>query len=178
MDYSELPVRECLVGGDGEMLCFALDRARKEFAWKTGGLDSEQLRHRLPPSTMTLAGLIKHLALVEDRFTAMARGRLSGPLQEQHREGEGDEWESALADEPAALYEMWYGAVERSRDAWAEMIMDDGLDVIVEDADPAWNKNRRRILIDLLEENLIHLGHVDLLREAVDGRRGHGWPGQ
>lgn len=41
--------------------------------------------------------------------------------------------------------------------------------------DPAWTKNRRRILVDLLEENLIHLGRVDVLREATDGRRGHGW---
>jgi hypothetical protein len=85
-------------------------------------------------------------------------------------------WQSAVTDEPADLYALWYGAVERSRTAWAEMIIDGGLDVIVEDADPAWNKNRRRILVDLLEENLIHLGHVDVLREGVDGRRGHGWP--
>lgn len=175
MDYSELPVSECLLGGDGEMLCFALDRVRKEFAWKTGGLNAHQLRQRLPPSTMTLAGLIKHLALVEHRFTSMAQDRPAVSPQD-HDAPDGDEWESALTDEPEALYAMWYGAVEQSRDAWAEMITDGGLDGIVADPDPAWNKNRRRILVDLLEENLIHLGHVDLLREAIDGRRGHGWP--
>ena len=58
MDYRDLKVTECLLGNDGEMLCFALDRVRKEFAWKTGGLDVEQLRRRHPPSMMTLAGLI------------------------------------------------------------------------------------------------------------------------
>ncbi len=170
MDYTQLAVTECLLGQDGEMLCFALDRARKEFAWKTGGLDAERLRRRLPTSTMTLAGLIKHLALVENGFTARALGR------EDQDSSEVDEWESALTDEPEELYALWYGAVARSQAAWAEMIIDGGLDVIIDDPDPAWNKNRRRILVDLLEENLIHLGHVDLLREAIDGRRGHGWP--
>lgn len=177
MDYTELPVSECLLGGDADILCFALDRARKEFAWKTGGLDAGQLRHRLPTSSMTLAGLIKHMAFVEDGFTAMAQGR-SGHLQDQHAADELDEWESALTDEPDALYAIWYDAIGRSRNAWAEMITDGGLNTIVEDPDPAWNKNRRRVLVDLLEENLIHLGHVDLLREAIDGRRGHGWPDQ
>lgn len=175
MDYTEVPVEECLLGNDGEMLCFALDRVRKEFAWKTGGLDAEQLRRRHPPSTMTLAGLIKHLTQVEVAFTAMAQGR-GDHVGQDHRFS--DEWTSALADDPQDLYAGWYSAIEQARAGWAEMIKGDGLDVIVEDPDPAWNKNRRRILVDLLEENLIHLGHVDLLREAIDGRRGHGWPDQ
>jgi hypothetical protein len=173
MDYTDLPVTECLRGSDGEMLCFALDRVRKEFAWKTGGLGAEQLRRQHPPSTLTLAGLIKHLAFLEHGFTAMAQGRPQDPgWAEQDRAV----WRSAATDEPADLYALWYGAVERSRTAWADLISDGGLDVIVPDPDPAWNKNRRRILVDLLEENLIHLGHVDLLRESIDGRSGHGWP--
>lgn len=175
MDYTDLPMDECLLGNDGQLLCFALDRARKEFAWKTGGLNADQLRRAHPPSTMTLAGLVKHLTQVEDWFTAMAQGRADQFGQDQR---DDDEWQTALTDEPEELCAGWYAAVERSRISWAEMIMDDGLDVIVEDPDPAWNKNRRRILVDLLEENLIHLGHADLLREAVDGRRGHGWPDQ
>jgi Protein of unknown function (DUF664) len=171
MDYTDLPMEECLLGNDADMLTFALDRARKEFAWKTGGLDASQLHRRHPPSTMTLAGLIKHLTLVEDSFTAIAQGRT--PVQN----GPADsEWASALTDDPDQLYALWFAAVERSRIAWKEMITEGGLDVIVDDPDPAWTKNRRRVLVDLLEENLIHLGHVDLLREAVDGRRGHGWP--
>jgi hypothetical protein len=176
MDYTQLEVTECLTGGDGEMLCFALDRVRKELAWKTGGLSAAQLRHRLPSSGMTLAGLIKHLALVEDHFTAMAQRLPSGPLQAEQPQDGRDEWVTALDDAPDALYALWYEAVQRSRIAWAQMINDNGLDEIIEDPDPAWNKNRRRILVDLLEENLIHLGHVDLVRESIDGRRGHGWP--
>lgn len=178
MGYEELPVTECLRGTDAELLGFALDRARKEFAWKTGGLDAEQLRRRHPPSTMTLAGLIKHLAFVEDGFTATAQGRPLPPPWDERDWVTNDDWgwESAVTDEPDQLYALWYGAVARSRAAWAELAAAGGLDVIVADPDPDWSRNRRRILVDLLEENLIHLGHVDLLREAVDGRRGHGWP--
>jgi hypothetical protein len=172
MDYTDLPVEENLLGNDGEMLCFALDRVRKEFAWKTGGLSADQLRRRHPPSQLTLAGLVKHLTQVEKAFTALAEGRTDASGEDQP----DDEWQSALTDEPDDLYAGWYAAIARSRISWAEMIKDDGLDVIIDDPDPAWNKNRRRILVDLLEENLIHLGHVDLLREAIDGRRGHGWP--
>lgn len=173
MDYTDLPVSECLLGGEAEMLTFALDRVRKELAWKTADLDAAQLRRRLPPSAMTLGGLIKHLSLVEDSFTAAAEGR-SPTLSAV--DNDVSEWESALSDEPDDLYARWFAAVERSRTAWAAMIADDGLSAIVDDPDPAWTKNRRRILVDLLEENLIHLGHVDILREATDGRRGHGWP--
>ena len=53
-----------------EMLLFALDRSRAQFAWKVGGLDAAALHQPHPPSTMTIGGLIKHLACVEDGVTA------------------------------------------------------------------------------------------------------------
>ena len=55
-----------MTAGEAEMLLFALERSRAQFAWKCGGLDAAGLGHRHPPSTMTLGGLVKHLALVED----------------------------------------------------------------------------------------------------------------
>ncbi len=54
----------------------ALHRNRRTFAWKTGGLDADAMRRTLGPSTMTLGGLVKHLALVEDHyFTHQLLGR-------------------------------------------------------------------------------------------------------
>lgn len=79
-----------------------------------------------------------------------------------------------MTDDPDELYALWYERAERSRSAWLEMSAGDGLDVQVDDPDPAWVKNRRRVLIDLLEEYLMHTGHADVLREAVDGLRGNG----
>jgi len=51
-----------LTADEAEMLVFALNRSRATFAWKSGGLDAEALNRAHPPSTMTLASLIKHLA--------------------------------------------------------------------------------------------------------------------
>jgi hypothetical protein len=174
MDWKDLPKIECLRGNDAEMLQFAVDRARQQFAWKTGGLDAEQLRRQHPPSTMRLAGLIKHMAFVDDGFTARAAGQPLGPPWDTRSWVENDRWgwDSAVTDDPQDLYALWYGAAERSRTAWAQISADDGLDVI-DDSDPEWAQNRRRILIDLLEEYLKHTGHADVLREAVDGLRGN-----
>jgi hypothetical protein len=49
VDYTDLPLTECWRGGETEMLCFALDRVRVQFAWKTGRLDAGQLRRQHPP---------------------------------------------------------------------------------------------------------------------------------
>jgi hypothetical protein len=114
-----------------------------------------------------------------DAWTALAHGRTPGlPWNAGDWDG-GEDWDfhSALTDEPEELYALWYGVVDRSRTAWREMIEDDGLDVTV-----TWSMSngvpyvvsRRRLLVDLLEENLMHTGHADVLREAVDGLRGNG----
>lgn len=178
MEYTDLPLTDCLRGTDAEMLCFALERVHRQFAWKTGGLDAEQLRRRHPPSKMTLAGLIKHMAFVEDGFTATAHGRALGPPWDTRDWVENDEWgwQSAVTEEPETLYALWYGAVERSRTAWAEMIKDGGLDVTFENGSPDYVVSRRRMLVDLLEENLLHTGHASILREAVDGLTGNDPP--
>jgi hypothetical protein len=179
MDWTDLPLTDSRQGTDAEMLCFALERVHQQFAWKTGGLNAEQLRRQHPPSTMTLAGLIKHMAGVEDGFTAKAHGRTpSLPWNADGRDW-GEDWDfhSALTDEPEELYALWYGVVEHSLAAWREMIQDDGLEGTI--VYGTWNGepyvvSRRRVLVDLLEENLMHTGHADVLREAVDGLRGNG----
>ncbi|MFC9688090.1 DUF664 domain-containing protein [Kribbella sp. NPDC056951] len=173
MEWRDLPLVECLRGGEAEMLQFAVDRARRQFAWKTGGLTASQLRQEHPPSTMTLAGLVKHMSFVEAGFTARAARRPIGTPWDVRDWVANDRWgwESAVSDEPEELYALWYGSVERSRATWVELAGD--LDVEVDEGDPDWITSRRRILVDLLEEYLKHTGHADVLREAVDGLRGN-----
>ncbi|TCC44955.1 DUF664 domain-containing protein [Kribbella capetownensis] len=175
MDWRELQLSECLRGTDAEMLQFAVDRVRQQFAWKTGDLDAEQFRRTHPPSTMTLAGLVKHMTFVEDGFTAQAAEQPLGPPWDTRSWVENDEWgwESAVTDDPEQLYAEWYAAAKRSQATWAQLCADGGLDVVIDTAEPAWAKTRRRFLIDLLEEYLKHTGHADLLREAIDGLRGN-----
>ncbi|MBA8795912.1 hypothetical protein FHX74_003553 [Friedmanniella endophytica] len=175
MDWTGLPYEECLQGDEVAMLQFALDRVRRQFAWKTGNLTADQLRRPHPTSSMTLAGLVKHLALVEAGAAARAAGRpIGAPWDERSEEqNEAWTWASALEDEPDELYALWYREAERGRRLWAELSRDGGLDATIDEGDPDWVTSRRRLLVDLLEEYLRHTGHADLLREAVDGLRGN-----
>jgi hypothetical protein len=60
-----------MTAGEIEMLLFALERSRAQFAWKCGGLDAALLSKPHPPTAMTLGGLLKHLSVVEDNYTAV-----------------------------------------------------------------------------------------------------------
>ncbi len=129
---------------------------------------------------MTLGGLLKHLALVEDHyFTAKLSGQpLGAPWDAADWDAQPDwEWQSAADDQPGELYVLWDGAVERSRARLEAALANGGLDQLV---DLSWPDGRqpslRRLLCDLIEEYGRHTGHADLIREAVDGRVGEDPP--
>jgi hypothetical protein len=169
-----------MTAGEVEMLLFALDRSRAQLAWKCGGLDAAGLRKPHPPSAMTLGGLLKHLALVEDRYTAVdLTGQPIGPPWDAvDFEADPDgEWRTAADDSSEELYALWRGAVEHSRAAWARMLADGGLDQPSKfTTQSGESPNLRRILVDLHDEYARHVGHADLLREAVDGLVGEDPP--
>jgi uncharacterized damage-inducible protein DinB len=174
-------VREpAATAGEHEMLRFALERVRAQFAWKCGGLDAAGLNRRHPPSTMTLGGLLKHLALVEDHY--VARDLTGEAIVEPWRSVDFDadpewEWHSSADDTPAELYTLWRAAVARSDAAWAAALADGGLDrPSTFTTATGEHVNLRRVLVDLIEEYLRHTGHADLLREAVDGLVGNDPP--
>jgi Protein of unknown function (DUF664) len=169
-----------MTAGEADMLLFALDRARAQFAWKCGGLDPAGLRRPHPPSAMTLGGLLKHLALVEDgRIAVFLTGEPLGPPWDAvDLEADPDwAWRTAADDTPAELYGRWRGAVERSRAAWARALADGGLDQpSTFTTGSGEHPNLRRVLVDQIEEYIRHTGHADLLREAVDGLVGEDPP--
>ena len=169
-----------MTAGEAETLLFAIDRSRAQFAWKCGGLDAAGLSKRYPPSAMTLGGLLKHLALVEDNYTAVhLTGQWTGlPWDAADFEADPDwEWHSAADDSPEELYALWRGAVERFRAAMARKLADGGLDQPSKFTTPSGESpNLRRILVDLHDEYARHVGHADLLREAVDGLVGEDPP--
>ena len=111
-------------GTEWETLTGFLDYHRATFAWKSSDLTVAQLSQRLPPvntaSSMTLAGLMKHLAYVEDDW--FGRWLLDEPRREPWASvdwaAEPDwEWESARADTPEALRTLWLESVARARTA-------------------------------------------------------------
>ncbi|MFC3687682.1 DUF664 domain-containing protein [Aquipuribacter hungaricus] len=164
-----------LAGTDAEQLVGSLERLRTTFRWKADGLDRDGLTVRVGASTLTLGGLLKHLAAVEDEvFTWRLAGR--PPVDDWPHDDPGWPFRTAADDEPDALYRRWDAAVARSRDRLAEALGAGDLDQPVHMADGDDHASLRRLLCDLLEEYGRHTGHADLLREAVDGRVGEDPP--
>jgi hypothetical protein len=178
MSYLEPPI----AGDEAATLLGSLERQRATFAWKCGGVDGAGSRATLAPSSMTLGGLLKHLALVEDDyFSRRLLGRGIGPPWDTvDWEADPDwEWHSADDDTPEELLALWRGAVTRSRAAVAEVLTDGGLGQLARRARPGGDApSLRRILVDLIEEYARHTGHADLIRESVDGLVGEDPPGQ
>jgi hypothetical protein len=180
---TDTPWEPPLSGGEVEHLLGALDRLRWTFRWKADGLSSDGLTARLGPSTLTLGGLLKHLAAQEDYA---ATHKLTGsPMpsvwDDNGWDGDNDwEFSSAAGDPPESLYALYDGAVARSRTAWTAFLDQEGIDRQVHVAEVVGQPvNARRVLCDLVEEYGRHTGQADLLREAVDGRVGEdpepGW---
>jgi hypothetical protein len=173
--YADLP----LAGDEAATLLGSLDRARRTFAWKTGGLDAAGLNATVGASTMTLGGLLKHLAVVEDvHFSWKLRGQPPVPWHTVDWDAEPDwDWRSAAGDTPEQLYAAWHDAVARSRATVADALANGGLGQRAHVTNAAGESPSLRVLlVDLIEEYARHVGHADLLRESVDGLVGEDPP--
>jgi hypothetical protein len=180
-DMSELvPHEPPVAGNEIDTMVGSLERQRRLLEWKCGGLDAAGTNATTAKSTMTLGGLLKHLALVEDDM--LSQKLLSRPPAAPWDTVDWDadpnwEWRTAVDDTPEQLMTLWQDAVARSRANLREALADGGLD-----RPAAYTSSRgetpsvRRLLIDMIEEYARHLGHADLIRESVDGLVGEDQP--
>jgi uncharacterized damage-inducible protein DinB len=171
-----------LAGDETATLLGSLERQRTILAWKCGGLDAAGLSTTAGASSMTLGGLLKHLALIEDHyFSQQLLGRDPQPLWDTvDWDADPDwEWHSAADDSPEQIYALWQDAVARSRSAVAGALAEGGLDQLVTGMANSRGESPslRRVLIDMIEEYARHVGHADLIRESVDGLVGEDPPG-
>jgi hypothetical protein len=177
MSDNDTPWEPPLAGTEVEHLVGALDRLRMTFRWKADDLDDAGLQTRIGGSSLTIGGLLKHLAWAEDvTFVLKLRGESIGAPWEGHT---GEDWEctSAADDTPDQLYALWDDAVERSRARLDAALADGGLDQSAHISGPdGVHASLRRLVCDLIEEYGRHTGHADLLREAVDGLVGEDPP--
>ena len=155
--------------GEDEVLQSYLDHFRGELERICAGLDAEQLARRsVPPSTMSLLGLLRHLAAVEYSWWRRVMDRDLGLPRmwgkDEHRDADFD---GAVADD-AVVAEAWeagrrevaYGQQFQATHAADHLGQhDDGDDEM------------REVVVHLIEEYARHCGHADLLRECIDGRR-------
>jgi len=156
------------------MLSQFLDYHRNTLLMKIDGLSAEQLSARLPSSELTLAGIVKHVALCEDSWF---HERMAGnPLPEPWASAPFDEdadWEfhSAPDDSPEELTALYLAACDRSR-AVVASIGDLAARSASADRNGIDHFTLGWILLHMVEETARHNGHADLLRESIDGVTG------
>jgi uncharacterized damage-inducible protein DinB len=153
-------------GGEKESLHVSLNRHRDAVLWKLDGLDDEQLRRQVVPSGTTLLGLVKHLAAAEYRWFCQTFGREVEPLPFSDEDPEADL--RVAPHETTADILSFYARARAAADA-----VIDELDV--EDLGTAWFGDPvtlRWVLIHMVEETARHAGHMDIVRELIDGTTG------
>jgi uncharacterized damage-inducible protein DinB len=165
-----------LAASELDTLLGFLDFLRATLAWKCEGLDSAGLTATVGVSSMTLGGMLKHLAYVESEwFSRWLLGRdRQPPWDTVDWKADRDwDWHSAAADSPEELLALWQEAVTRSRSLVAEALAHGGLGQL---SRRTWPDGRapsmRWILCHMIEEYARHNGHADLIRESVDGATG------
>ena len=164
-------------GDETAVLLGFLDYHRDTLRMKTDGLDAAQLAQTLPPSDMTLGGMLKHLGYVEDWwFAQVLRGADSLPPYDDvdWAADEDWDWHSAAEDTPEELRETWERCVARSRELTEETLAGDGLDAtsVLTSHRKGDHFSLRWILVHMIEEYSRHNGHADLIRQSIDGQTG------
>ncbi|MEO5851454.1 MAG: DinB family protein [Nocardioides sp.] len=174
MDADEpLRIDPPAVADELPMLRSWLDYYRATVRRQAAGLTPGQLSATLPPSTLTLGGIIKHLSFVEGYWF---RYVLDGA--EQHEpwasarwDDDADwDWHSARHDDPQAVRDLHAAEVAAS-DAVLEAVLAEGEGIDRLAARPTHGKHAslRWILVHMIEEYSRHAGHADLIRESIDG---------
>jgi hypothetical protein len=153
--------RECLVG--------YLEHYRTTLELKCDGLTAEQMAARsVPPSTLSPLGMVRHMARVEQSwFRRVIEGRTDIARFFQDEDG-GFEFDVATVDDAfvAGAWELWRDEVAYAREVLERTDLDALVDVHGDRTEV------RDIVVHMIEEYARHCGHLDLLRECIDGRTG------
>lgn len=156
-----------LIAGEREMLRAFLDYHRATLAWKCDDLSDEELRRpSMPPSTLTLLGLVRHMAEVERTwFRRVINGEHDVPFV-WSPEGDYQVAYDAGDCTREEAFAAWEVEVERSRRIEREA---ESLDVTAHFARWGEDVSLRFVMMHLIHEYARHDGHADLIREGVDG---------
>jgi hypothetical protein len=152
-------------GDELTSLRVALDRHRDVVLWKIEGLDDEQLRRPMTPSGTSLLGLVKHLGAVEYSWFCHTFGRETEPLPLDDDDPDAD---LRVEGEATSDIVAFYRRACLAADGVIEEVGVDGLGT-------AWfgdQVSMRWVLIHMVEETARHAGHMDIVRELIDGSTG------
>ncbi len=157
--------------GERATLLDYLRAYRLTMEMKCADLDAAQLACRsVPPSTMSLLGLVRHMADVERNWFRRVMAQADAPPLYWSEDVLDADWLGAVAD-PAVVDDAW--RAWREEVAFADKFVADSPDLgikgIMRDGSSV---ALREVLVHMIEEYARHCGHADLLRERIDGRVG------
>ena len=158
-----------LLGGERETLRAYLDYHRATLEMKCQGLSDEELRQRsMPPSTLTLLGLVRHMAEVERTWFRRVVNAEDIPLR-WSAEGDFQAAYDASASTRAEAFGAWQEEVEHARRIERAA---GSLDVTGYQARWGEKVSLRLVMLHMIHEYARHNGHADLIRESIDGQVG------
>ena len=152
--------------GEKETLHYSLNRHRDVILWKLEGLDDEQVRRPMTPSRTNLIGLVKHLASVEYGWFCDTFGRESNAIP--FNEDDPDSDMRAAPHETTSAIVGYYREARAAADRTIE-------ELDLEHVGKAWSGEPvtlRWVLVHYIEETARHAGHMDIMRELIDGATG------
>ena len=158
-----------LVGDEREILTAYLDWHRQTFEMKCTGVPPERLSERgIPPSEMSLHGLVRHLAGVERWWFQTQFAGEDVPMLYYSDDDPGQDFDDLDGDVAEAMA-VWRAECDRSREIVANASSLDETGTHKATRNPV---SLRRVLVHLIAEYARHNGHADLLRERIDGATG------
>jgi len=157
--------------GERATLLDYLRAYRLTLEMKCADLDAAQLARRsVLPSTMSLLGLVRHMAEVERNWFRRVMTQSGAPPVYKSDEVPDADWLGAVAD-PAVVDDAW--RAWREEVAYAEKFVADSPDLGIKGTmEDGTSIALREVLVHMIEEYARHCGHADLLRERIDGRVG------
>jgi hypothetical protein len=148
-----------------------LDYQRNTLLMKCAGLTAEQLKQRaVPPSGLSLLGLVRHMVEVEQWWFRMHAAQEQGVVFPFDPDSVGLDFQEVDDADAEANLAMFRQECQRSRAAVAGLSLDN---VVPSRGDhPERTREIRWIFVHMIEEYARHNGHADLLRECIDGSTG------
>jgi Protein of unknown function (DUF664) len=158
-----------LVLDERSMLIGWLDYHRATLAWKCDGLAPDQLRLRsVPPSSLSLIGLVRHMAEVERSWFRRRMAGYDVPPLYYTDDKPDDDFDDVEGVEVVQVFADWAAECDFARDFVDQA---DDLDLLGLGY-PTEPLSLRWVLTHMIEEYARHNGHADLLRESIDGATG------
>jgi uncharacterized damage-inducible protein DinB len=156
---------------DKELLVARLASQRRHVLGVLEGLTDEQLRRPVLPSGWHCLGMVKHLALSDEHY--WFRCVMGGESLDYFPEGENADWQVGPEESAESVFALYREEIERADAVLAAMDLADP----PRQPDPTWKEwgmefpDLHTVLLHVVVETAVHAGHLDAVRELIDGRQ-------